>query len=104
MTALAGLWRFDGRPDTSAHCARMLGAQEIYGPDAVGQWSDRGIALGRRLMRLLPEDAFDRQPLIGGNGRFVLVADLRLDNRDALLDSLQILGATATSLSDAARP
>ena len=102
MTALAGIWRFDGRPDAAAGCARMLSAQEVYGPDAGAQWSGREIAMGRQLMRLLPEDAFDRQPLTGANGRFVLVADLRLDNRDALVDRLRIPGGTASGLSDAA--
>jgi asparagine synthase (glutamine-hydrolysing) len=102
MTALAGLWRLDGRLDAAEGCARMLKAQEIYGPDAGGQWSKGQVSLGRRLMRLLPEDVFDRQPLVGGGGRFILVADLRLDNRDELADTLQIPAATATTLSDAA--
>lgn len=102
MTALAGFWRFDGRPDGAESCARMLRGQEIYGPDTGGQWSSGEVALGRRLMRLLPEDTFDRQPLVGGAGRFILVADLRLDNRAELADSLQIPEATATGLSDAA--
>jgi asparagine synthase (glutamine-hydrolysing) len=80
----------------------MLRAQEIYGPDASTQWSGGDIALGRRLMRLVPEDAFDRQPLIGGGGRYVLIADLRLDNRDELAEKLEIAGPTAAKLSDAA--
>lgn len=102
MTALAGLWHFDGRPDADDGCARMLAAQELYGPHAVAKWSDGGVALGRRLMRMLPEDAYDRQPLIGGGGRYVLIADIRLDNRDELIGLLQIPVADARTLSDAA--
>ena len=102
MSALAGLWRFDGKPDAAEGCGRMLRAQEVYGPDASGEWSGGFVALGRRLKQMLPEDAFDRQPLIGGGGRFVLVADLRLDNRDELTDALQISRARAAALSDAA--
>jgi asparagine synthase (glutamine-hydrolysing) len=102
MTALAGLWRFDGRPDTASDCSRMLASQALYGPDTSAQWSDRDVALGRSLMRLLPEDAFDRQPLIGGGGRYILVADLRLDNRDELVGQLQISSEKASRLSDAA--
>jgi asparagine synthase (glutamine-hydrolysing) len=100
MTALAGLWRFDGRPDAADKCARMLSAQEVFGPDAGAQWSGGDVALGRRMMRILPEDIHDRQPLVGGGGRFVLVADLRLDNRAELIDTLQI--RQAATLSDAA--
>src|SRR6516164_6275229 len=102
MTALAGLWRFDGLPDAAEGCARMLVAQEVYGPHHGAQWSDSAVALGRRLMRVLPEDAFDRQPLIGGEGRYVLVADLRLDNRDELTEALRIPEPQARTLCDAA--
>ena len=102
MTALAGLWRFDGLPDAAEGCARMLVSQEVYGPHHGAQWSDSAVALGRRLMRVLPEDAFDRQPLIGGEGRYVLVADLRLDNRDELTEALRIPAPQARTLCDAA--
>jgi asparagine synthase (glutamine-hydrolysing) len=102
MTALAGLWRFDGRPDAVAGCGRMLASQALYGPHAVAHWSEGDIALGRRLMRVLPEDAFDRQPLVGASGPKVLVADIRLDNRDGLTNALRIPAAKACSLSDAA--
>jgi asparagine synthase (glutamine-hydrolysing) len=102
MTALAGLWRFDGRPDAAESCARMLVVQELYGPHHGAQWSDSAVALGRRLMRVLPEDAFDRQPLIGGEERYVLVADVRLDNRDELTEALRVSATQARSLCDAA--
>ena len=77
MTAIAGLWRFDGQPDAAESCMRMLSSQHVYGPHASAHWSDGDVAFGRRLMRVLPEDALDRQPLVGGNGRYVLVADIR---------------------------
>src|SRR5215467_7065123 len=102
MTALAGLWRFDGKPDAAENCARMLAVQKLYGPDHGGQWSDYSVALGRRLMRVLPEDVFDRQPLVGGEGRYVLVADVRLDNRDELAEALRISAPQARTLCDAA--
>ncbi len=82
MSAIAGMWRFDGKPGTVGDCARMLAAQQIYGPHDGRQWSDGPLAMGRRLFRTLPEDANDRQPLQGRDGRLVLVADVRLDNRD----------------------
>jgi asparagine synthase (glutamine-hydrolysing) len=45
---------------------------------------------------------YDRQPLIGGDGRYVLVADVRLDNRDELIGPLAISAVDARTLSDAA--
>lgn len=88
MTALAGLWSFDGRPDVSRRCADMLAAQAIYGPHDQAQWDMGAIAIGRRLFRLLPEDIHDQGPVLGGDGRFAMVADIRLDNRDELIAAL----------------
>jgi asparagine synthase (glutamine-hydrolysing) len=102
MSAVAGLWRLDGRPDAGEGCARMLAAQAIYGPHHSAQWCDGPVALGRRLTRLLPEDVNDRQPLVGGGGRHVVVADLRLDNREELAAALAIPGERARTLCDAA--
>src|SRR5215218_2954974 len=101
MTALAGLWRLDGRPDAADGCARMLKAQELYGPHAGAQWSKGDLALGRRLMRVLPEDIFDSQPIVGGQGRYVLIADIRLDNRAELIKALRMPESQATNSCDA---
>ncbi len=83
MSAVAGIWRFDGGA-AAEDLDRVQRAQAIYGPDRAGAWDGGDVALGVRLMRLLPEDRFDRQPLEGGEGRFVLVGDVRLDNRAEL--------------------
>ena len=102
MSALAGLWRFDETADAAADCARMLASQEIYGPHDGRQWSAGPIAMGRRLYRTLPEDTFDRQPLISRDGRLVLIADVRLDNRDDLIAALSMTSEQARQLCDAA--
>jgi asparagine synthase (glutamine-hydrolysing) len=99
MSALAGRWNRDGRPDAGADCARMLAAQAIYGPHGTRQWDDGAVAIGRCLYETLPEDAFDRQPLAGGGGRWHMVADVRLDNRDELAAALAI---DERAMSDAA--
>src|SRR3569832_3018000 len=102
MTALAGRWNFDGKPDADRDVERMLAAQAIYGPHDVSQWATDTLALGRRLYRILPEDIHDAQPLTGGNGRFVLVADVRLDNREELEGALGIAPAAARGMADSA--
>jgi asparagine synthase (glutamine-hydrolysing) len=102
VSAIAGLWRFDGRPDAADGCTRMLAAQQIYGPHDGRQWSEGPIALGRRLFRSLPEDAHDRQPLHSRDGRLTLVADVRLDNREELTAALGLAAGDAAQLCDAA--
>lgn len=102
MTALAGLWNLDRKPDAAGSCRRMLAAQQIYGRHDTGLWEDGDVAIGRGLYRVLPEDVFDRRPQAGGRGRFTLVADVRLDNRDELARELRIDGDELRTLCDAA--
>lgn len=87
MSAIAGLWCTDGRP-AATPLDRMLAALSPYGPDGAGDWAEHDVALGHRVMHLHPEDLADRQPLTGAGGRFVLVADARLDNREDLAAAL----------------
>jgi asparagine synthase (glutamine-hydrolysing) len=102
MSAIAGIWRITGGPEAAESCERMLSAQSIYGRYKSNVWSEGPVALGRRLAKLLPEDVYDDQPLIGACGRYVLVADLRLDNRDELIAALAISAAQAKTMCDAA--
>ncbi|WP_417616658.1 asparagine synthetase B family protein [Parasphingorhabdus sp.] len=88
MTAIAGLWRFDGQPDVAADCTRMLAAQKIYGPHHGAQWDNGALAIGRQLFRMLPEDSADRGPVECRDGQMVMVADVRLDNREELIAAL----------------
>ena len=100
MTALAGFWSFAGAEAAPA-CLRMLKSQSVYAPDDGALWDEGGISLGRRLSRILPEDVHDRRPVRGGEGRLVLVADVRLDNRGELASDLSLAPPDAAALSDA---
>lgn len=101
MNAIAGVWGTGGRPAASA-LRGMLCALARYGPDGEDNWAKGEVALGRRAMHAVTGGALDPQPLIGGGGRFVLVADARLDNRDELAEALGIDRPLARSLADAA--
>ena len=58
------------------------------------------IVLGRNLFPLLIEDNWDSQPLVGGDGRFALVADVRLDNRAELARELGLNIADTKEFAD----
>jgi asparagine synthase (glutamine-hydrolysing) len=83
VSAIAGIWSFDGGVPASTACQTILQALKLYGPDDIAQFTGSSIALGRCLLRLLPEDQFDEQPL-SAIGVTALVADVRLDNRREL--------------------
>jgi asparagine synthase (glutamine-hydrolysing) len=103
VTALAGFWAGATGADPLSACDRMLKAQAAYGPAPPVRLScGPDLALGRRLYSFLPEDRFDRGPVTGGGGRWTLVADLRLDNRDELADTLGLGTGECARLSDSA--
>jgi asparagine synthase (glutamine-hydrolysing) len=99
MTALAAYVALGVESPISA-CSTMLDAQAIYGHETryrtLGQ-----AALGRRLWPLTPEDAFDEGPLLGADGRLLICADVRIDNRIELANMLS-LAAPLSQTSDPA--
>lgn len=102
MSAIAGVWYPDGRPGAVDDCNRVSRALALYGPHRDGIWNGGEIALGHRLMRFLPEDRFDRQPLVGRGGRLHLVADCRIDNREELGRALGMEAGEQALMCDAA--
>ena len=98
MTAIYGLWRFDGA-DVARDFARMDAALSRYGRDDHQRWRpDSNLALGRHLHRTLPEDGF-RDDM--SDRRYVVSGDARLTERDELVAMLG-LEARAETMSDAA--
>ena len=102
MTALAGFVSFAGGGDPAQRCERMLRSQQVHAPDPSRIWADGPAAVGRRLYKLLPEDLFDLGPVVSADGRWVLAADVRLDNRDELRADLGLTGDEASRLADSA--
>ena len=76
-----------------------MAAQRDYGLREASFHCAGDSAFGISLYDLLPEDRFDRQPL--SDGRFQLVADIRLDNRVELLSGLGESAADFGARSDA---
>lgn len=100
MSAIAGLWVRRGEPEPG-ECERMLGAHYLRTADCVRTWRGDGLALGRKLVPLVPEDRFDEQPVGGPESRYVVVADLRIDNRSELARELSIDSGRLQKMSDA---
>jgi asparagine synthase (glutamine-hydrolysing) len=99
MTAIYGLWNFEG-DDAADNFRRMDSALSRYGSDAHDVFHvESGVILGRHLHRSLPEDCLNGKSRDGQ--RYVVVADVRLTERDDLANQLA-LGHGALQMSDAA--
>jgi asparagine synthase (glutamine-hydrolysing) len=99
MSAIAGILSFGGEVQVAPACHAMLQALSVYGADDCAQYTSPAVAMGRCLLRLLPEDDFDQQPLSGADVTS-LVADLRLDNREQLTSELGISIQQASTMAD----
>ena len=78
----------------------MLAALVPYGPDAQRSQVLGNACFGHALRLALPEDDDDRQPVVGAAGRYLLTADVRIDNRAELASSLGIEGIILKRMSD----
>ena len=99
MSAIAGLLRFDGGTVTRHGLERAANALRQYGPDRADIAVADGIGLVHVLMRMTPEDQFDRQPWQGASGALI-TADVRLDNRDEVLERIGIMPGEARAWPD----
>jgi asparagine synthase (glutamine-hydrolysing) len=100
MSGIAGLMRFDGQSVAQSDLERMANALRPHGPDRFDVMVAGGVGLVRVLMRMTPEDRFDRQPWRSASGA-VITADLRLDNRNDVLARIGIAPRDAMAWADA---
>jgi asparagine synthase (glutamine-hydrolysing) len=97
MSAIFGILRFDEAVVNPRDLERMSNTLAYRGPDGRKFASDGPAALGHCSMSVNREDLRDAQPLHDREGDVMLVADLRLDNRE---DLAATLGISATDLSE----
>ncbi|HEX4304000.1 MAG TPA: asparagine synthase-related protein [Rhizomicrobium sp.] len=90
MSGICGIIRFDGRSVPEGDLERQMNAMAHLGPDRRRLWRDGGAGFGHLLMRVTQEDSFDAQPIVDRTAGLVLVADVRLDNREELAAALAI--------------
>ena len=100
MSGIAGVLRFDGRPVRHHGLERAANALAQHGPDRSAVLAAGEIGLVHVLMRMTPEDRFDHQPERGRSGALIS-ADLRLDNRDELIERMGVAPPEAAVWADA---
>ena len=101
MSGIAGIVRFDEGDISEESVTRLQEALAHRGPDGSAMWRDHGVVLGQWLFHTTPESSMDELPMVGAGGRWILVADARIDNRDQLLPEL-FPGRDAATVGDGA--
>lgn len=103
MSAVAGIYQWDGSPASRAHLEPMLDALAAFGGEArcwAPETESPPVGLGCRPLRITAEDENHHPPLRSPDGQLVLVADARIDNRVELGRRLGIPLEKAGRLSD----
>ena len=98
MSGIYGIYRYDGAPVDPQWLERMKAAMAYYGPQGGGCKIDGALCMGHLLRKVNPEDSFENQPIRGERG--LVVSSARLDNRDALLEALNIPAPDAPRIAD----
>lgn len=100
MTALAALFHRDGRSASRDTIDRMVRSLAIFGQDGQRSATYGSAALGCAMRWVTPEDVGVPQPVPGGGGRYAMVFDGRIDNREDLAEALNLNAAAMAGLSD----
>jgi asparagine synthase (glutamine-hydrolysing) len=101
MSGIAGLWNFDGREIDRGVFGRIMLLMRPWGPDGTATWLGGNVALGYGAFHTTPEAAAENQPLSDSTGRFRLVFDGRIDNREELRRDLGAKGVEPRDDTDA---
>lgn len=94
MSAIAGFWRREGDEPAITTCTHMLDRLVLYGPDGIATLDDGTFAAGKCHRDHVPCEDEDRGPIRSDDGRYLLTADIRLDNAGELKS---VLGLAASS-------
>ncbi|MGB7415742.1 MAG: lasso peptide isopeptide bond-forming cyclase [Thermosynechococcaceae cyanobacterium] len=90
MSGIAGQYRFDRQPIAPKQLEQMLECLAHRGPDKQEIWHEQHIGLAHCLLQTTPESLAEHQPVVSASTGCVIIADLRIDNREELIERLHL--------------
>lgn len=90
MSAIWGIFRKNGEPISDKEIQDIQNSLIQFGPEGSDYWRNGSYALGYFKSFLTPEARYEKQPLFSKCGNYVVVADARIDDRENLMNRLQI--------------
>jgi asparagine synthase (glutamine-hydrolysing) len=88
MSAIAGIFYFDGNTDSRPAVSCLVKAMSHRGPDGNSLWVKNNVGFGHCLLRSTPESFYESLPHADISSSLTITADARIDNRDDLLTKL----------------
>lgn len=90
MSAIAGIYRLNGKPVEKRVMESMTDRMSHRGPDSQTVWSDGSVGLGHCMLHTTPESLYASLPHRSEQSGCVITADARIDNRSELIQALQL--------------
>ena len=98
MSAIFGILDLKGRPVNLVWIKSMQEDLAHRGPDGQGLYREHSLVLGHQLLKVTPESIYDKSPF--EEDGFVITANARLDEREALMARLEIVGEEREKITD----
>jgi asparagine synthase (glutamine-hydrolysing) len=98
MSAIFGIVDFEGHLIKDEWVASMQADLAHRGPDGQGLYREESVVLGHMLLQVTPESVYDSSPY--EEDGFVITANARLDEREAIMDKLGIEGSDRDKITD----
>jgi len=86
MSAIAGVYLFNGDSVDEKDLKRMNDSMPHRGPDGSGLWHDGSVGLAHQMLWTTPESLHEKLPFEAD--KLVITSDSRIDNREELLPEL----------------
>ncbi len=90
MSGIVGLYYLDSQLAQPEVLGRMLEAVAHRGSDGADIWYKDSVGLGHRLLWTTRESLLENMPEASEDDNFVITADARIDNRDELINLLEL--------------
>lgn len=100
MSGITGIYLLDGRPAQVETLTRMVDSLAHRGPDGADIWTEDAVGLGHRMLWTTPESLQEKLPRVAPGGNLVITADVRLDNRDELIEALGMRNYPEETITD----
>ncbi|GGD61718.1 hypothetical protein GRI62_13750 [Erythrobacter arachoides] len=102
MSGIFGILRWDGGAIDATMLKRMGATMRHRAPHGTRTETAGPAGMGHCFTRIYREDLLDRQPTWDSAGEVMLVAAIRLDNREALADCIGVAASDLAEMSDSA--
>ena len=100
MSGIVGIYLRQGEPVRSSQLSLMVDTIAHRGPDGAKIWHQENVGLGHLMLQTTPESLIEELPYSDRLTDTAITADARIDNRDELIDLLDLKGDRPEEITD----